>query len=192
MKISSLKFNKDKKKAGYSLIFAVLISGTLITIGAAMANLALKEFTIVGTTRASQTAFYAADAGMECALYYDVQGGPHFQEPFNYNAAAYNINCNNANIAVTTSGVSVNGVTDQRVTNTFQFTYNGSCVNVRVTKIDWGDGVDGWDGSSYSLSEPDGYNGPGIGTIIESRATNVACSGSKAPVQVERALRVDY
>ncbi|MBI2474133.1 MAG: hypothetical protein HYV68_00360, partial [Candidatus Taylorbacteria bacterium] len=82
-------FNKNRsstrqspKQAGYSLIFAVLISATLVTIGAAMANLALKEFAIVGTSRASQAAFYAADAGMECALYYDFQGGPHFREPY--------------------------------------------------------------------------------------------------------------
>ncbi|OHA15300.1 MAG: hypothetical protein A3H57_01555 [Candidatus Taylorbacteria bacterium RIFCSPLOWO2_02_FULL_43_11] len=180
-------------KAGFSLLFAVLISAMLITIGAAMANLSLREFDLVATVRQSQKAFYAADAGVECALFYDLQGNPHFKEPYRYDEApAANslvINCNESDIPVTVSPVNTNA-NNRRVTNTFTFDFEGACASVTVIKLDVIN--DGWSESEQGYPEPDGYNGNNIGTIIESRGWNVPCSGNREAIQVERALRVEY
>lgn len=63
---------KVRSGAGFTLYYAVLISAVLITVGASMANLALKEFTLSAAVRESEYAFYAADSGTECALYWDL------------------------------------------------------------------------------------------------------------------------
>jgi len=53
------------------LLFAVLISSLLLSIGIAILDLTLKEFLLSSAGRESQFAFYAADDAMECALYWD-------------------------------------------------------------------------------------------------------------------------
>lgn len=67
MKKISIKSNK-----GFTLLFAVLVSVLLIAIGASMINIALKQVILSGAGRESQFAFYAANTGIECALYWDL------------------------------------------------------------------------------------------------------------------------
>ncbi len=62
---------KSKKK-GVTLLLAVLVSSLLLSIGLAIFNITIKELLISGSGRESQFAFYAADTGAECALYWDV------------------------------------------------------------------------------------------------------------------------
>src|ERR1700733_8237439 len=59
---------------GFTLLFAVLVSSLILAIGLSVANLTIKEIQLSGTGRASQFAFYAADTGSECALYWDIKG----------------------------------------------------------------------------------------------------------------------
>lgn len=58
---------------GFTLLLAVLISGILLALGFALYNIASKELILSSTGRDSQFAFYAADAGVECALYWDLK-----------------------------------------------------------------------------------------------------------------------
>lgn len=58
---------------GYTLLFAVLISSLVLSIGIAVFNISLKELLLSSAGRESQFAFYAADTGTECALYWDFQ-----------------------------------------------------------------------------------------------------------------------
>jgi len=54
------------------MLFAVLVSGVLLAIAISIGNISLKELIISNTIRESQAAFYAADSGMEKALYEDL------------------------------------------------------------------------------------------------------------------------
>lgn len=67
MKNISIKNNK-----GFTLLFAVLVSVLLIAIGASMITIALRQVVLSGAGRESQFAFYAANTGIECALYWDI------------------------------------------------------------------------------------------------------------------------
>jgi len=58
---------------GFTLLIAVLVSGILLSLGVAIYNIASKEVTLSSSGRESQFAFYAADSGVECALYWDYQ-----------------------------------------------------------------------------------------------------------------------
>ena len=62
---------KQKKNAGFTLLLATLIATLMASLGAAMFTIARKEVKLSALGRDSQFAFYAADAGAECALYWD-------------------------------------------------------------------------------------------------------------------------
>ena len=63
-----------KNKKGFTLLFAVLVSVLVLAIGTSMINIALKQIILSGSGRESQFAFYAANTGVECALYWDING----------------------------------------------------------------------------------------------------------------------
>ena len=60
-----------REKRGFTVLFAVLISSILLSIGIAILDLTLKQFTLSSVSKDSQIAFYAADTGQECAMYWD-------------------------------------------------------------------------------------------------------------------------
>jgi len=64
----------EKRKKGFTLLFAVLVSSLIISISATVISIALRQTIISSTGRESQYAFYAANTVMECAFYWDVVG----------------------------------------------------------------------------------------------------------------------
>ena len=58
---------------GFVLFVALLTSSLLLAVGIAVINLSLKGFLLTTDARESQLAFYAADLGAECALYWDLK-----------------------------------------------------------------------------------------------------------------------
>lgn len=62
----------EQCSSGFTMLFAVLISGVLMAIGISIFNISLKELRLSSTARDSNLAFYAADTGRECAIYWDM------------------------------------------------------------------------------------------------------------------------
>ena len=60
--------------SGFVALFSVLVSSIVLTISFGLLNIALKEVILASAGRESQYGFYAADAGAECALYWDIKG----------------------------------------------------------------------------------------------------------------------
>lgn len=58
-------------KKGVTLLIAVIVAGIIVSIGVSLANTAIKEVIFSSTGRNSITAFYMADAGYECSLYWE-------------------------------------------------------------------------------------------------------------------------
>lgn len=54
---------------GFVILFTILISSIIMVIGLGIFSIALRESILSGSAREAQYAFYAADAGVECALY---------------------------------------------------------------------------------------------------------------------------
>jgi len=68
-----MKKLKEKNNKGFVILIAVLVAGIFVVIGASILLISVKELELsVGETQ-SQYAFYAADTGMECALYWDLR-----------------------------------------------------------------------------------------------------------------------
>ncbi len=73
MKLFLNKKNKEEEK-GFTLLFAILVSVMVLAVGASIINISLKQIILSGSGRESQFAFYAANTGLECALYWDLNG----------------------------------------------------------------------------------------------------------------------
>src|SRR3989344_5089316 len=78
---------------GFAMLFAVFIAGLMTSIALAIFNITIKEIALAGTGRESQFAFYAADAGWECASYWDIKGGSFMDPP------SSGIFCNSRDVA---------------------------------------------------------------------------------------------
>ncbi len=156
---------------GYTLLFAVLVSSLVLAVGISILTISKKEFLLASAARESVYAFYAADGGLECAVY------------------------NNDKGRFSTSTIDLNSIICMNSTppaiffssDTFIFHIpngnNGSCSIVTVTQ-------------SYVDNDP----GSGISLIpqtrIQSRGYNTGWSNSLCTKQgtriVERALDYTY
>lgn len=63
--------NMTIKEKGFVLAFSLLISSIVLALAFGIFNILLKQIVLTSSARDSQIAFYAADAGAECALYWD-------------------------------------------------------------------------------------------------------------------------
>ncbi len=61
---------------GFAILIAVVTIGTLLVVVTGVVSLAYKQALLASSSRESQYAFYAADTGMECALYWDLKNIP--------------------------------------------------------------------------------------------------------------------
>ena len=174
--------NNIQKNKGYTLLFSVLISSLLLTIGLAILMISKKELLLSSSGRESQFAFYAADTGVECAMYSDfgVNGGA-FSDKTNSPPL---LKCNGQN-SIKPTGPSI--VSSPPNTDTVEFTFkipldrSGNanlplpCAFVTVDK-------------QYS-KDP---GTPLLKTIIQSKGYNTGCDVTTDPRKVERGLRVAY
>ncbi|MBI1974968.1 MAG: hypothetical protein HYS57_01250 [Parcubacteria group bacterium] len=83
-------------------MFAALAGSLLFSVGIAIANIAVRELALSSTGRESQFAFYAADSGAECALYWDIQEKRFPSVP----DSAAPIICNTASVALSVAAIS--------------------------------------------------------------------------------------
>ena len=82
---------------GFTLLIAVILASVALAIGLALLDIAYKQVVLASAAKQSQTAFYAADSVMECALYYDQQ-----RNLFAYSASSGSVTCNgNSAVAAT-------------------------------------------------------------------------------------------
>ena len=62
-----------RERRGFTLLLSALISSIVLALGTSIFVIAQKQLTLSQVGRDSQFAFYAADTGAECALYWDLR-----------------------------------------------------------------------------------------------------------------------
>lgn len=117
------KFSRRDSNAGFTLLLAALIASIVLVLGASIFGIAQKELMLSSIGRDSQFAFYAADTGAECALYWDIR-----HQYFAPVTPSITPTCDSESLS--TSGHS----SVYPYTVTFQFEPNGYCVDVAVGK----------------------------------------------------------
>lgn len=65
---------QKNKERGFTLLFASLVVTLILSIAIAIANVTLTQLILSSAGKDSQFAFYNADSGIECALYYENNG----------------------------------------------------------------------------------------------------------------------
>ncbi len=158
----------SQKNKGYTLLFAVLVSSLVLAIGISILTISKKEFLLATSARDSSEALYAADGGLECAIYGDVNNV--FTAPNGNGTPA-------CNVPITVTAVN-------NPTGTYSFeakfgTSGTSCAKVTVTQTVVL-------GLSHTSIDALGYN-----TGWDSSSVPNTCSVQSAK-RVERRLYYSY
>ena len=169
------------KKHGFTLLLAVLVISVALSVSLGASTLVISQLAISRDARESLEAFYAANAGIECALYWDIQykfdENPPGVSAFDpLNVSTTEIECNDAdNPHFFVGGPAVTCVsndvpcTDGR-TVISNFIVDNQCVEITVEKF-------------RSIGE----------THIISKGRNKPCPFIPAePGNFERVVRVTY
>ncbi len=142
---------------GFALLIAIIFMSVMLTFGLALGSLAYKQQVLASSAVESQQAFYAADAALECALYYDQQQDL-FAYPASDPSSAPAITCDGVSAISATKTWSASQFT---VTNRVQLDSNKHCADVTVYKPPPGAGTtyifsQGYDVSCSTVSSPSG------------------------------------
>jgi Tfp pilus assembly protein PilX len=62
--------DNKKKQSGFALLVSLIVVGAVLSIGLVIIDLSIKQVRLAATTKDSEIAFHAANAGMECARYW--------------------------------------------------------------------------------------------------------------------------
>ena len=181
MKITKYEISNTKKvqnlnfhtQSGFTLLFSVLISSMLLAIGISIFSTTLKDLLFSSSGRESQFAFYAADTGTECALFWDKKNGklPTTTASILPDSETETLRCNGEDIAATwdLSELGANPPVVVFYLNKDNANPDKICAVVRVSK----------------------YNNDGVlNTVIESRGYNTCDTNN--PRRIERGIRVTY
>lgn len=170
---------------GFTLFVALIVSSVMLAVGFSIGNIVLKQLTLSSAGKESQIAFFAADSGAECALYWDRKDREGlsvlesvFAPTSNQGSIQSAVRCGTeASGAVKSVDFSNDG--DTMSTSTFFVNYTNpddptykACAKVMVVK-----------------------NGPF--TVIETRGYNADITPNNGcdlshPRTVERGLRINY
>ena len=184
--------NMHTLERGITLLITLLLMSVLLGVSSALLSITMKQYKLSGIARSSETAFQAANAGMECVLYRDqpppapvsgleVPGGVTPQ------TSPATLNCmdqDSTNPAKAKSG-------DEQL---FEYTWGSPSVCTKISVYKY---------YNTSVPEPipaavlgsviDGQCTTGtICTIVKSRGYDVACGSIGNERTVERELTQRY
>lgn len=114
-----------KHERGFTILLAALVAALVLALGISVFSIAQKQLILSSIGRNSQYAFYAADTGAECGLYWDSR-----HTAFSPTAPVSPISCSgNTSISVTHTDLA-----QYPRTFSYQFDPNGYCAQVTVVK----------------------------------------------------------
>lgn len=189
-------FIKNNKKA-FTLLFAVLVSSLVLAVGASIIDIATKQVILSGSGRDSEYAFYAANTGAECAIYWDRIGlidDPNPVFPINaINEIVSDtslVTCNGFQIIDNSPGC--DGIDEDDPDNTdgqnFWCYSNLTADSAETTfRIEF---AEGYCANVTVLKHPDPLDGDKLETVISSRGYNTCDPDNHR--RVERGLRYTF
>lgn len=209
MNVTNNTMQHINKQEGITLLITLLIMGVLFGISTSLLNVTMKQYQLSGIAFASETAFQAANAGIECALYHDFPNNATstFDVPGDGTQQSFSPAMTCMNQAPVVVQDSSNGAfVDPNPGNTraisggeqrFQFNWPGgvatpiACVEVSVYKFfsTGGNVARTVNGVSYGADCAKDT----VCTILQSRGYNVPCADINAsPRVVEREFTQVY
>lgn len=170
---------------GFTMLIAVVTGTILLLISFGMASIALKQQVLNSSARESQVAFYAADSGLECALYLDTKFkafAASDAQVLGTSEIKVSDYCGENQVDENPIMRDTFSVDDQGVEQGFQQTFN--------FQIDYGDRC-----AKIEVSKSRENTSPIQGqlkTMINARGYNTACSNTVSLRRVERGVQAIY
>ena len=171
---------------GIALLITLLIMSVLLAVSGSLLNITLKQYQFASIGLASEMAFQAANAGLECMLFHDFQDYPATGK-FDIGQTAPTINCmgdSDNEVGTITSGTGY----------TYQFDWGspGVCSDITIYKFfNAGASQDMTSAMGRSSTCPAGVTC----TVIRARGYNSACPtppANFAPRTIEREITQRY
>lgn len=113
-----------KNNKGFTLLFASLIVSLILSISLAIAHISLSQIILSSAGRESQKAFYNADSGLECAMYYEYNVPRNDGTPFFATSTVSNPPAGLGCASVSAVKISVTKGTGVNATTTTSFSIN--------------------------------------------------------------------
>lgn len=131
------------RKRGISLVISLIMTTLLLAISLSIGSIILRQLRITSISTNSQSAFYAADSALDCALYWDTKtdgtlGEGSFESAIfgtstEYDPGTTPIKCGSNNRNPLAFMKEVDGINDI-ATSTFDLDYGNTCARVQVVK----------------------------------------------------------
>jgi hypothetical protein len=166
--------HRHKTLKGFTTLFAVLVASLLLAVGLVIFDITFKELAFSSIVRDSSFAVYAADGGIECALFWDLKAvhsvnfgsGSVFSTSTSSQSPTSGVYCNGQDVAAAPWATQISA---SSATTTFTLLYPPKSYCAIVTVIKWG---------------------TPLHTSIVSRGYNTCESG--ASNRIERAIQANY
>ena len=69
--IEEKEIKEKSSEGGFTLLIAIVTTSMLLIVSFVVVNIALKQLVLANAGKESQHAFYNADSGTECAVYWE-------------------------------------------------------------------------------------------------------------------------
>lgn len=139
--------NKKNNQKGISLVIALIMTTLLLSISMSIGSIIVRQLRITNTTTNSQSAFYAADSALECALYWDTKTDGTIDEANSFPNAVFGtttsyppdntgnpIKCGDSTSNPFSFTKTANDPSNAIATTTFYLDYGDTCAYVQVVK----------------------------------------------------------
>lgn len=206
-----IHIKNTRNTAGFTLFISLIVSSLVLAIGFSLSTIILKQLVFANSGKESQLAFFAADSGAECAMYWDrkdVDGYTVFDSTFASSSPDIEIFCG-------TGGLATSPALSGRVGSFQKILGGGPSNNEQATTTFYVDYSDAINSSHKACSMVTVYKWieivgsiPVERTRIDSRGYNVpmndgavglgypgngaTCDFGASNRVVERAIQLDY
>lgn len=179
--------NTEGREGGFTVLYSLLVISLLISISLGIFDIALRDFALAQSAAESQIALFAADAGMECALYYDLK--------FRGGSMAFATSTVNPQVALSPQFLYTCGVPLMPIATPVYYSSTDTAITTLTVYLTVRNGATG-----TNVADTDGpcaivtvsKSSEGIFTAIDSRGYNICTNSTASTKRVERGLRAAY
>jgi type II secretory pathway pseudopilin PulG len=191
------KSTQSHNKTGFALLMSLIVVGVLISIGLTVLELTISQVRLATNARDSETAFHAANAGLECALYWRRQAADSMET-----GQDISVDCFGESTGLVSPTNIVSGADGDAYLYTYELTWgtnNDRCSEANTlvaSSTPTGSGVTISNVASYIAGYTGGTNftcdAGGRCTIMSVRGYNKACGQTTTYGTVQREVLLQF
>lgn len=121
--------DNNKTQSGFALLISLIVVGAVLSIGLVIIDLSIKQVRLASTTKDSEIAFHAANAGIECARFWRRQASTTLTA----GDATNNIECFGQSVNLPVTAPLTSGAGGEAFLYEYEFTWNAgqSCTSIK-------------------------------------------------------------